>query len=103
MTQCMDCGKPTLDGHARCERCTDKLLKKLPRPSADAERYQDTLYLLTQEYLIREVELPRQIAQHPAWTDQQITRAAIKEMNGFMQDPNRLGVLFSKPPRAVSK
>ena len=42
------------------------------------------------------VEVPRQIAQHPDWTDREVVRAAVKVVNDLMNDPQRIKLILSK-------
>ena len=95
MTICMDCGEQTSNGNVRCDRCTDKELAAIPTASTDTQRYAEALARLTELYLMSNVEVPRQIAQHPDWSDRQIVRAAIQVVNSFMNDPHRVGLLLS--------
>ena len=93
MTVCVDCGAQTMDGTARCDRCTDRILAQVPHPSGEFQRYARALQSLTELYLMDNIEVPRQIAQHPDWTDRQIVRAAIQVVNSLMNDPHRIGLL----------
>ena len=97
MTSCIDCGR-SIDKGARCDGCVERELGRIPHPSTDIDQYAEVLARLVEVYIMNNVEVPRQIAQHPDWTDRQIARAAVQFVNNLMNDPNRVDLIASVPP-----
>lgn len=91
MILCVDCARQATEGSARCYRCEHKALPRNPRQRiGDFERSGNALMQLTQLYLMDNIEVPRQIARHPNWTDEEIVGAAVKSVNALMPALGRL-------------
>ncbi len=101
MSFCIDCGSQSIT--ARCERCTDKVLNEVKhlKRSLDIESYTHAIYHLTTDYWLRNVEGPRQIAQHPNSPEVQLVHECVRTINDLMNNKDYSDLVLQTLSRLI--